>query len=363
MNDEAPRPSGPSLGALIPLGFAATLLILVWIAVPDEDPPPPPTTLRTLGETDPNTEASLPPPTQPPASTHAPTSTPTIGYDPESDRIVFESDVFSVRYPADWTLAEGEQGLVTGIGWYPISLGTFPLRPGAEDCPAIPENALEDMGADDALLTLFVGGGRGDPPGTIFGSGFPPTGDFGFAACIDRGDTLDLRWGESWDHGRPFYVQVAFGPDVSEETRREAYAILNGLALEWPLEAMTIAPRANARCEPAAPFDYRADGVGVEGLLSPVPFEAWALVDRLPPFLAGTPVPFILSLDAAAPILVTLSRPGVDAIEVEAEAVGGIWNPAGGSTWRVTLMFPAPGCWTIEIVTEKGTLTSWVEAR
>jgi hypothetical protein len=124
-----------------------------------------------------------------------------------------------------------------------LSVATFALRYRQTLCAHMPGSALDDLGARDAFVTLQE---RGTSPTTLFP---PRPADFaaGEAASgpSEAGDCAPgARFTDHWftfaDGGRNFHVLVAFGPDASAATRRQAWHILDGLRVDpgvrptWP---------------------------------------------------------------------------------------------------------------------------------
>ena len=112
-----------------------------------------------------------------------------------------------------------------------LAVGTYPLRYRRTGCAHVAGSALEDLGPADAFVTL-----QERPPSTST-RGFPRRPEhFGArlggaskaAQCVPRARFAD-HWFTFSDGGRRFHVDVAFGPKASGATRREAWAILDGL--------------------------------------------------------------------------------------------------------------------------------------
>jgi hypothetical protein len=61
---------------------------------------------------------------------------------------------FSIRYPAAWE--RSIQSLTPGLTdpREIVSVGSYHMRPGGELCAHLPVNALEDLGPEDAFLTV-----------------------------------------------------------------------------------------------------------------------------------------------------------------------------------------------------------------
>jgi hypothetical protein len=125
-----------------------------------------------------------------------------------------------------------------------VAVGTFPLRYRRTLCAHMPGSALEDLGPNDALVTLQE---RGLDPSSSW-KGFPPRPKhFGprlgagseAKDCAPKARFTD-HWSGFTDGGRHFHVLVAFGPQASANTRRQARAILDDLIIDpkvrpdWP---------------------------------------------------------------------------------------------------------------------------------
>ena len=122
-----------------------------------------------------------------------------------------------------------------------LSLGTYPLRPGGDDCAQIPENALEDLGPLDAFISLQ----RRIAPAALGSSGRQRPDEFtyewldqdaalGFWDCLDRPDTdtLYLRFVPFRVGTGQYYLIVALGSETSSTVRyQQVLDILNSLDL------------------------------------------------------------------------------------------------------------------------------------
>jgi hypothetical protein len=62
---------------------------------------------------------------------------------------------FSVRYPKEWYLADERLTPNLGDPREILSVGTYRLRVGGERCAHFPVYALEDLGSDDAFISVF----------------------------------------------------------------------------------------------------------------------------------------------------------------------------------------------------------------
>ncbi|MEA2220448.1 MAG: hypothetical protein QOJ35_3074 [Solirubrobacteraceae bacterium] len=117
-----------------------------------------------------------------------------------------------------------------------LALATYPLRYRRTGCAHVASSALEDLGPRDAFVTLQE---RGLDPRSSW-RGFPRRparfaprlgGPSEASACVPRARFSD-HWFAFSDGGRHFHVDVAFGPRASAVTRRQAWAILDGLRVD-----------------------------------------------------------------------------------------------------------------------------------
>jgi hypothetical protein len=113
-----------------------------------------------------------------------------------------------------------------------LTVATFPPRYRRTRCAHMPGSALADLGPRDALITLME---RARP-----GRGFPPRparfgprlgGPSEASACVPHARFTD-HWFTFSEHGRGFHVLVAFGPHAPASTRRQAWGILDGMAVD-----------------------------------------------------------------------------------------------------------------------------------
>ena len=141
---------------------------------------------------------------------------------------------FTVTYPSDWHRASETLTPRLDDPREILALGTYWLRPGSDRCANhVPENALEDLGPQDAFLTLQE---RRDPSTERSGprpATFPLGGDTRGDAdmCIPTREPLTM-WVPFKDRGRAFYALYVLGPDASAETRTELLRILDSLEVE-----------------------------------------------------------------------------------------------------------------------------------
>jgi hypothetical protein len=120
-----------------------------------------------------------------------------------------------------------------------VALSTFPARAGGDNCAHMPENAVEDMGPEDALVVieerlgdLDTASGPADYPARP--EHFGPGNGYRSEAvdCLDRRKAFFDRFIPFSDSGRRFYAYVAFGADTPTAIRTQAWAILDRLEFE-----------------------------------------------------------------------------------------------------------------------------------
>ncbi len=110
-----------------------------------------------------------------------------------------------------------------------VSLGTYQLSPGGEDCVQIPERAIESLGPTDAFITLQEASS---------GANFPARparfsaedGEVSEAVdCLDNAEDVFFRMFRFSDEGRNFYAYAAIGNWASPQTRKEVWQVLNAV--------------------------------------------------------------------------------------------------------------------------------------
>jgi hypothetical protein len=146
-----------------------------------------------------------------------------------------EENRFSVRYPAAWTRATVRLTPILADPREILSIGTSELPPGGESCAQFPVNALDAVGATDALLTLQESG----HPDL---AGFPPLPDdlehlepdtrFWGAGCLQNPNRLVTWWIRFRERDRAFYGLVAIGNSATEETRGQVFQALSSFQVE-----------------------------------------------------------------------------------------------------------------------------------
>lgn len=119
-----------------------------------------------------------------------------------------------------------------------LSAGTFPLAYRQGRCNHMPDGALMAMGPADGFVSLQERGRR--PQGGL--AGFPPRpASFGASAEQSNGDIASCLGHTAHtveyfipfsDANRRFYALVVLGRRASEQTRNEAFAILDRLRFD-----------------------------------------------------------------------------------------------------------------------------------
>jgi hypothetical protein len=143
---------------------------------------------------------------------------------------------FSVEYPPDWTRAEESLTPRLTDPKEILSLGTFPLRPGGHNCAQFPENAIDDLGPGDALVSIQER--KNDRPSPFyqerpahFGAS-DGTGHDESPYCLDHEKSFFHRWIPFTDRGRYFYAYVAMGDDVSAERKDQMWEVIDSLRFQ-----------------------------------------------------------------------------------------------------------------------------------
>jgi hypothetical protein len=141
---------------------------------------------------------------------------------------------FSITHPSSWNRAEQSLTPLLSDPLEIFSVGTQELRPGGELCAHMPDNALADMGPADAFVTIqeeqeLHDEGETYPPRPLH---FGDTEDFDLdhgagVECVPP--HLQAGWMNFEDGGRAFYVLAVAGPDASEQTVDQIWAVLDSL--------------------------------------------------------------------------------------------------------------------------------------
>lgn len=150
---------------------------------------------------------------------------------------VLDDHNLTLYYPEGWNRASETLTPELDQPRELVSLGTYRLSPGGEDCVQIPERAIESIGPTDALITLQEASS---------GTGFPSRpksfsaedGEVSEASeCLDNAEEIFFRMFRFRDEGRSFIAYVAIADSASARTRNEVWQVLNALIV----------------CDPASP--------------------------------------------------------------------------------------------------------------
>jgi hypothetical protein len=145
------------------------------------------------------------------------------------------ADSLDFNLPEGWQVAETPLTPNLADPSELLAVGTFHLRPGGDNCAHMPQAAMEDMGPEDALVSLQERSAPDEsfaPRPASFGpvlTGISFGDAFECTEASQRGDIGVLVWLSFQDRGRGFYLLVAMGTNVSDETRRQIVAFLDNL--------------------------------------------------------------------------------------------------------------------------------------
>jgi hypothetical protein len=156
----------------------------------------------------------------------------------------FEAHGLSVALPPRWRPAPRSLTPALSDPREVLAVATYALRYRRTACAHVAGSALEDLGSDDAFVTLQERGvdrasAWSDFPErpAHFGPGLG--GPSEASACVPRAHFRD-HWFGFTAGGRHFHADVAFGPRTSAKTRAQAWAILDSLRVDphtrphWP---------------------------------------------------------------------------------------------------------------------------------
>jgi hypothetical protein len=163
---------------------------------------------------------------------------------PAAGPVRYEAHGLTVALPPRWRPAQGS--LTPGLSdpREVLAVATFALRYRRTACAHVAGSALEDLGPDDAFVTLQE---RGLDPGSAW-SDFPERpahfgpelgGPSEASACVPDAHFSDHWFGFTAGE-RHFHADVAFGPKAGADTRAQAWAILDNLRVDpqirpdWP---------------------------------------------------------------------------------------------------------------------------------
>lgn len=149
---------------------------------------------------------------------------------------VTDEAVWTIEQPPTWHRAGRE--LMPNLVWDSLTLATVPLRVDGERCAQLPTRALRDLGAGDALVSVFFAGPADatDPPwpaGLFDGRELPRQEAHDALVCAERSD-LEVHWGRRNHHNQALWLLAAFGPEATEDVRAEAWRALSSLQPRSP---------------------------------------------------------------------------------------------------------------------------------
>lgn len=161
---------------------------------------------------------------------------------------------FSIQLPPHWEKSHQPlTGLIDPVEI--LSVGTFTMPKGGS-CPQFPVNAIAELGAQDALITVLerkrIDPSVASPPARPPAFG-PEDGsaDDESPQCLPTEKRFFHRSITFSDQGRQFSVYVAMGLDVSEQRRSEVWGILDSLVFT-PMQdhagSMTTASASGPQC-------------------------------------------------------------------------------------------------------------------
>jgi hypothetical protein len=163
---------------------------------------------------------------------------------PVASLVTVRGHGLTAELPPGWQAASGSLTPHLVDPREALAVATFPLRYREAGCAHLPSSALQDLGPDDALVTLQE---RGLDPAATWPD-FPARpahfgpdlgGPSAASRCVPTARFADHWFGFS-DGGRHFHVMVAFGLQASAEVQRQAWAILDSLRVDpgvvpaWP---------------------------------------------------------------------------------------------------------------------------------
>ena len=142
--------------------------------------------------------------------------------------VVLAPHKITVYYPEGWHRAPRQ---LAPAADEIFALGTYPLRPGAGECPEIPEAVLEDLQPGDAFVSLqeSTSGNGFRPRPTSFS--FVPGDEPEWMGCLENRAQLFVRVFRFSHQGRFFNAIVAWETSASKETMAETWGILDNLLL------------------------------------------------------------------------------------------------------------------------------------
>lgn len=142
---------------------------------------------------------------------------------------VLDEQNVAVYYPEGWNRAPETLAPYLDQPKEVLSLGTYELSPGGEDCADVPERAIESIGPMDAFITLQEASSIADFPPRPSSFAAEDGQVAGSAGCLDNAEDISFRMFRFEDEGRSFIAYTAIGNSASAQTRSEVWQILNAL--------------------------------------------------------------------------------------------------------------------------------------
>jgi streptogramin lyase len=184
-----------------------------------------------LCPTGPCIESEAPPePTPTPETEASPT--------PPSGWVTYRDDDrgFSVAYPGSWHRAIESLTPILVDPVEILSVGTYELRPGGERCAQFPDRALDELGSEDAFVSIQEEPSLERPrwwsPRPAHFGPDDGRGDDESPGCLSQPKEFFHRWIPFQDRGRGFYAFVAIGKNASAQTQRAVWTVLDTLEFD-----------------------------------------------------------------------------------------------------------------------------------
>jgi hypothetical protein len=141
---------------------------------------------------------------------------------------------FAIDYPTSWRRSAGALMPDNDDATELVSIGTYDLPTGSTTCPTGPQNALDALPADGALVSVQE---RTDFMFAPARATYPPADPI--AASDQPGLCMVGSSYEHWvvtftDQNRSVRVLVAFGSEASAATKDSAWQAINSLDLDLP---------------------------------------------------------------------------------------------------------------------------------
>ncbi len=140
---------------------------------------------------------------------------------------------YTVSYPDEWKRADQTLTPHVDDPREILSVGSFPLEPGGPACANVPVNALQSLGPMDVFVSLYESSGENTtaarPEHFSIKQGYEPSD---FKECLDENAAFQDRLIPFSDQERYFYVYIAIGDSASEDSRRDAFRILDSLEFD-----------------------------------------------------------------------------------------------------------------------------------